>query len=374
MTTPVTVSEARDRARRLFDRDAREWAASGRDDVVLDLPLHPPTERAALGDLPAARDWVDQWQRCELSEAVVVAWRTRTWARVGSQAVPERLRVEGPAAIASFAGRDAVWTRLSARLHALRDLVGAGSVATIRSHARDIDALSDADFARLSDVVKWLGAHPVSGRRVRELPIRGIDTKWIDRRRSLLEALHRAGTGSSGLGLHEPDPLVRMRCLDPALAVGGLSDVSAPVGELSMLDMQPERVFVFENLATVLAMPHTDGAVVLHGGGHRVEPIARLPWARTVTYWGDLDSHGFAILHRLRAHGVRATSVLMDTDTLLEHRDMWGSDPDPNVSVLSGLTTDENATLRLLSSAGNVRLEQERIPWDYALAALQATS
>jgi len=34
------------------------------------------------------------------------------------------------------------------------------------------------------------------------------------------------------------------------------------------------------------------------------------------------------------------------------------------------LTDAEQATLRLLGSEGNVRLEQERIPWDYALARL----
>lgn len=372
MTSPVSVSGARDRARRLYDRDARDWAATGRADVVLDMPLHPPTERAALADLDSARLWVDDWRQCERSSTFTVSWSTRVWSRVGSQAVPDRLRIEGPGAIAMFAGRDADWTRLSGRLGVLRDLVGSASTSTLRSHARDIDSLDDADFARLTDVVTWLRLHPVSGRRVRELPIRGIHTKWIERRRSLLEALHRAGTGESGLGLHEPEPLVRVRVLDPALAVGGLTDISAPVSDLAGLGLRPERVFVFENLATVLAMPPVDGAVVLHGGGHRVEPLAHLPWARTVTYWGDLDSHGFAILHRLRAHGVTATSLLMDTDTLLTHRDMWGSDPEPNVSVLPLLTSDESATLRILSSAGNVRLEQERIPWDYAIDALTA--
>ena len=81
---------------------------------------------------------------------------------------------------------------------------------------------------------------------------------------------------------------------------------------LRRLPIQPERVFVFENLATVLAMPDVPGAIAVHGGGHRVDLVARLPWAQRVTYWGDLDSHGFAILNRLRARGVDATSALMD--------------------------------------------------------------
>lgn len=65
---------------------------------------------------------------------------------------------------------------------------------------------------------------------------------------------------------------------------------------------------------------------------------------------------------------MEATSALMDTDTLFDHRDRWGLDPDPNVGVFELLTPVERATLQSLSAEGNIRLEQERIPWSYALA------
>lgn len=118
-----------------------------------------------------------------------------------------------------------------------------------------------------------------------------------------------------------------MRALDERLAPGGLTDISAPIDNLAILSLRPERVFVFENLESVLAMPPVPGTIVLNGGGYRVDLIARLPWAQKVTYWGDLDSHDFAILHRLRAHGVQATAALMDTETLLTHRDLWVVEP-----------------------------------------------
>ena len=53
-----------------------------------------------------------------------------------------------------------------------------------------------------------------------------------------------------------------------------------------------------------------------------------------------------------------------------DHRDLWGTDPEPNVGVLELLTPGERATLQSLSAEGNIRLEQERIPWSYALARL----
>lgn len=370
MSTLVTPSDLRARAKKLFDRDGRAWAAEQQTDVVLDVPLHPPTEREALDDLDRVRQWVGAWRGVGEDVGIELEWVVRSWSRIGSQEVPVRAMLRGPDAIARAAGEADRWRLLVARLDELRALTGSAAGGVLRAQARAIADLDGTDFGRLVEVLTWLRENPASGRLVRELPIRGIHTKWIESRRGLVEALHRAGSGAVGLGLREPSPLVRIRVLDPSLAFHGLTDVSAPADDLAAILIRPERVFVFENLATLLAMPDVPRTVAVHGGGHRVDLVARLPWAHTVTYWGDLDSHGFAILNRLRARGVDATSALMDADTLFAHRDLWGIDPDPNVGVFEHLTPSERATLQSLSAEGNIRLEQERIPWSYALARL----
>ncbi|ROQ58567.1 hypothetical protein EDF36_2011 [Rathayibacter sp. PhB152] len=374
MTAPVTVADLRDRAQRIFQRESRSWAARGDQEPMLDLPLHPPTERDALTDLDAARTWVESWRRAAESGEIEVSWTVRSWSRVGSQEIPERAVVRGATSIARAAGAEPEWLRLRHRIDALRSLTGGGdaAVATLQTHARTITALTEDDFDRLVAVLLWLRDNPVSNRFVRELPIRGIDSKWIERRLGLVTALHRSTTGAIDLGLRKPSTLLRVRILDSALALSGLSDVTAPIDDLARLSFHPSRVFVFENLATVLAMPDVPGAVVLHGGGDRAGLVSHLPWAREVTYWGDLDSQGFSILHRLRALGVAATSALMDTETLLAHRDLWGTDPAPDLGALPLLTRSEDDALSLLSTAGNIRLEQERIAWSYALDRLGA--
>ena len=89
-----------------------------------------------------------------------------------------------------------------------------------------------------------------------------------------------------------------------------------------------------------------------------------------VHYWGDLDTHGFAILDRLRAWLPQTTSFLMDRDTLLAHRERWGSEPSPTAAALTRLTDAEQATYEDLVGdryADRVRLEQERIDWAWAL-------
>jgi len=97
-----------------------------------------------------------------------------------------------------------------------------------------------------------------------------------------------------------------------------------------------------------------------------------LPWfaaaGRRVHYWGDLDTHGFAILDQLRARVPTAESFLMDRETLLTHAEHWGREPAQHPGPLTRLMTDEAELYRDLLEGvhgHSVRLEQERIGFPY---------
>lgn len=379
----LTVAEARVRARKRVDQDQRAWAASGVEDALLEITLHPPTERAALDDQAAAIAWVRAWRAVSDSDASIdVLWGDRQWSRVGAQSVPERCVLRGADAIAAFAGAapDREWRVLRDRAAQLRgEFTGRAAsadalAAAIRTHGRTLQQLAETDFATLIQVVAWLAEHPASGWRIRQLPIRGIDTKWLERHRAVVEGLHSAVSGRLSLGLLDAPGLVRVRFLDPTLRPGGLCDVSAPVEELAAMDFAPSVVFVFENLETMFAMPDWPGAVVVHGSGYAARRLGGIPWIRSgrVVYWGDLDSDGFAILHALRSGCSNVTSVLMDEEILLAYRDLWVPEPKAAVGTYSTLTAIEQNALDRIRSEGNVRLEQERIAWEVALARLVA--
>ena len=90
-------------------------------------------------------------------------------------------------------------------------------------------------------------------------------------------------------------------------------------------------------------------------------------------YWGDLDTHGFAILNRARAALPNVVSVLMDEPTLLRNRDLWVEEKNPCTLELFLLTAAEQAVyqgLRQHRWGLNVRLEQERLGWSEAWQAL----
>ena len=55
----------------------------------------------------------------------------------------------------------------------------------------------------------------------------------------------------------------------------------------------------------------------------------------------------------------------------IDHRDLWVNDPTPATGSLPTLTGDEEIARDRLVREGPVRLEQERIPWGAALAALR---
>jgi hypothetical protein len=88
-----------------------------------------------------------------------------------------------------------------------------------------------------------------------------------------------------------------------------------------------------------------------------------------VHYWGDLDTHGFAILDKLRAWLPLTRSFLMDRETLLVHRHRWVREGSPTSARLSRLDRNESDLYDDLLAdrlGESVRLEQERVDWNWA--------
>jgi hypothetical protein len=161
---------------------------------------------------------------------------------------------------------------------------------------------------------------------------------------------------------------VRLRALgSPAPEVfGPFSEVTVRVDELAAVPLDVARVLVVENETTYLALPPVPGAVAILGGGYAVGALASLTWLhdRDLWYWGDIDTHGFAILDRLRQVFPHARSTLMDEETLLRHRAHWGREATPVTTELGHLTPAEAQLYEALVAgrhAPALRLEQERI-------------
>lgn len=221
----------------------------------------------------------------------------------------------------------------------------------------------------------WLQTHRGSGAYLREISAPGVDTKFAERHRPVLAALLGVPAAPAGflagLGLRTKPELMRVR-LAPGLGLAPtLTEVAVRADELAQLPLRPRAVMVCENEITYLSVPVPTDGMVLWGKGFEVDRVGRLPWLSTadVFYWGDTDTHGFAILSRLRAWLPHTAAVLMDRQTLLAHRDRWGTETTPTRAGLARLNADEAALYQDLVSdqlGDRVRLEQERIDWEWA--------
>lgn len=257
---------------------------------------------------------------------------------------------------------------------------------------RPLLALSHSDgWPQILAVLDWFVANPRSGFYLRQLDIPGVDTKFIEGHRGLLmelldivlaeDAVDRSTTGVKGFaqryGLRSEPPLLRFRILDRNALLQGLSDISLTPAEFSTLKLPIQRVFVTENRTNGLAFPDHSGAIVVFGMGYGLERFAETPWLRNVDvrYWGDIDTHGFRILDRLRATQPQVRSFLMDRATLDAHRTLCVDEPADKryTGELFRLSSEEHALfedLRHNRLGERIRLEQERIAYGWLRQAL----
>jgi hypothetical protein len=380
---PLLSPEAiRDRLTRSYRSRHREWLG-GNGTWPLVLALGAPTEADAQQHGELIRTWIAAWQSWQGDGQVVSA--ERRWRTLGRQSLPERLVLRRPEDVAAWAGESNRW-RVATQRYEL--FVGRWP-ALAPGLSRHFDFLADSvdtDIECLEVMLAWLDAHPHSGLYPRQLPVPGLHTKWLERNRSVifdmmlrLRPEDRQESDFFQLcGLRQPPPLIRLRILDAHLRgqLGGLSDITAPIADLASIPIRPTHVYIVENLQTGLAFPDAPGSVILMRMGYAVDALAQLPWVAgaVCNYWGDIDTHGFAILNRARAYLSGLRSIMMDEQTLLSHRAFWvKEDAQHSVLELPNLNEPEYALYRALKEQRwglNVRFEQERIAWSIVTDAI----
>ena len=355
----------------------------------LSLPLSPPGSRELLERFGEVREWVRELEGAASRDGYRLATRTVNHRVLGENRLP---------VAAVFSSTDEA-LRLLGRL-----LEGQGWLHLARRTVRAFPELEEwilahplelaghiSDWEGILAVLFWFRTHPRPGRYLRQLDIPGVDTKFIESRKRLLTelldrilpetAVDRSRAGVRGFegrfGLLDKPSLVRFRMLDPSRTVGGYSDLTVTAEEFSRNTLPVSRVFLAENDINGLAFPGLADSLVIFGLGYAVDRIFGAAWLQKteMVYWGDLDTHGFAILDRLRGGFPHVRSFLMDRETLHRHRSLWVTEPEPFTGELLRLTPGERRVFEELKEkireGKGVRLEQERIPYGEVLEALK---
>jgi hypothetical protein len=368
--------------------------ASGESIFPLRIPLRGPATKDFSARFDEARTWIrslDDESKAALGYGYIVERETRQLRELGSNDIPIAVVVETEVDAFRVIGKERDAERFRRLLGETRARVPCLG-DWLRSNA--LTALEYADdWAALLSVIEWFRRHPRPEIYLRQLDIAGVDTKFIEDRRSICaqlldaalppDAVAREHTASANFdaryGLRSKAPLVRFRILDSTRRIAGLSDLSIPVSEFRSLNPAIANIFIVENETNCVAFPDVRDALVVYGRGYAVELLAECEWLkeRTVRYWGDIDTHGFSMLDRVRSALPNVVSLLMDSETLLSHRSLWVLEERQHEKTLTHLTDEERDLYEALLTGRfgeRVRLEQERISFGSVTRAIASAA
>jgi len=353
----------------------------------LRIPIKGPSSGEISRDFSAARDWIATWRT---QRGMNCEWKSFVHRLFGNNEMPVAVVFPDVPPVVRLLGVQAEWETFQSVVDQTR-----ASFPELLPWLgkRTMSALAiSPDWKALLTVVGWIREHPRSGVYLRQMDAPGVHTKLIERHRGTLTELlnlvlpteficddeRGVSAFNRRYGFCDKPDRIRLRFLDERCAIEperlGM-DLTITDSAFATLKPKIDRVFITENEINFLAFPRQAASLVIFGSGYGWSSLAKADWLRhcEIHYWGDIDSHGFAILDQLRSHFPHVRSFLMNLETLSHLHELCSIEPDPHRSELWRLTDDENATLDRLRNGLNstsLRLEQERIPFAMLQKAL----
>lgn len=375
-TTPRSIAG---QVRRWWDTG--ELLVGGGDPFPRVIRIQGPKPRELGTQFVAAQAWIADLRAGSRAmrgigyDLVFQEIRNQT---IGANSVPEIASIPTRADALALIGRTRDAEIWADHRHATADICPE-LLPWVDTHP--LESLSAAAiWSRALAVVRWFLDNPNVVCYLREIDAVGVDTKFIAGNASTLSALldavlpeeriQRRHLPSDRIAaryrLLELPYLVPLRMLDSRLTIGGLQTVATPVEQLASIPAPADLVFITENATNGHAFPAVASSLVIYGLGFGLEALRQVPWLRDrpVIYWGDIDTHGFEMLSRLRAFLPQTESMLMDESTFRGHANQWVTEETQVLGDLPWLTAAENSLLRMLQTqtlGTCLRLEQERI-------------
>lgn len=339
-----------------------------------------------------------QHAKPNIAKSYVVHLKDYHFQKTGTQRLPDFIEFESLEDYLNFTGKFKEWQAFQIHLPlientmpALKDwvLLNAGWLTNPNVH-----------WTAILQVCLYFVGCPRPNLYIRQLPIQ-VHTKFIEQNAALISSLldfllpgdirnpkeHRV---DRRYYLRYDEPLIRINNLDKnqnlleikqrsaghsgqsshsSQSSFKLSDISIPISDFNHLVLPVNHVLITENKMNFLTLPDLPGAIsIWSGGGFQVSSLRDAKWLGTVNiyYWGDIDEHGFQILHQLRSYFPHTKSVMMDVVTLEAFSEHQVTGAKNKAETLSLLTPAEQKCYQLIKSSSLNRLEQEKIDQVYA--------
>ncbi|MBB5437711.1 hypothetical protein HDC92_001385 [Pedobacter sp. AK017] len=298
----------------------------------------------------------------------------KTFRRIGTHEIPDVIEFETTEDYLSFIGKKKEYNSflsncelLMCNLPQLKDWIRDNSMVLTNS---------TLDWNSIITVCRYFIATPRPNVYLRQLPI-PVHTKFIEENAALLQTLlnvlipgdirnPKQKRFVERYYLRHDEPLIRIRMLDEKLALqGGITDLTVCLSDFNRMDWGCSTVLIAENKMNFLTLPAMPRAIAIwSGGGFNVSHLKNALWLldKCIFYWGDIDEHGFQILHQIRSYYQHTKSIMMDRQTFDAFQDFCVEgerNRSENLHFLDREEAELYAYLKTLS--GRNRLEQEKI-------------
>lgn len=257
----------------------------------------------------------------------------------------------------------------------------------LRVNIKELIPISSS-LDKIISILSFFKNHPKPNLYIRELPIEGVDTKFIESNQKnlillldqilLKEYINENETNfEKRYYLKSKAILIRFRILDKTLNQNfpkEIFDLSIPIEEFQKLNFREETVFITENLINFLAFPKLKNSILILGGGYASSNLKYLKniSEKKIYYWGDMDSHGFQILSNLRFFFPQTQSIFMDKICYEMFQHLATNDNQKISSLPENLNSDEEKLFNYINSIEKAnQLEQEKIPFEYVIEVLK---
>ncbi len=373
---------------RLYEKNKKEWLLRWLESqtfsgyaVSLDIK-----KTVAEENVRAFESFNDIWDQPVVGG--YVAFVEKTWYRLGG-----KRKIAKEFIVTSLEGlwhylpgaqeKKAEWDRIIARLEPLKSKYGE---QICRVFLRDWECVTDPNpllFEQVIHTAEWLMHNGPANCFIRELPIEGVSTKWLETHRGLVATVVSAMTNviirvpefDGYFGLKKPESLITVRHFGD-LIPRVKKDIAVGLPIEALCELKPRAICMVENLQTGLSLSVPDDVLIIMGCGFDVARLGYVPSFFEVPffYMGDLDIHGLVILANLRTVFPQVKSVMMDLETFEQWKELAVPDPTKNLqSVTNHIAwTQSEADLFNRLRSEKLRLEQERIPIKVINQAVEA--
>lgn len=379
----LTEQALRKKALRFWP-DVLKGRAEGMLPFPWEIQTGVPSSAQMLEDFQAVREWAQELRTLALKHNLKIIECSVPHRRLGTQSLPQQLVFEDRGSYLSFIKKEDDFISFERAFESTRELLPEllpwlkCNLSLFERHL--------SIWHLVLKVARRYRERPFPNVYLRQLDIPEVDTKFVETHHRLLRKVLKflldgeknddpSDASLAGFcrqfGFRIDEPLVRFRWLDESITSQtlGLSDLTVPLNAFAAMKCPASRIFITENKINGLCFPAVPDAMVIFGLGFGIEMLSSVEWMkeRRIFYWGDIDTHGFAMVARLRQMFPKVVTFLMDAPTFHAGREFWVREPVPESRSfpVENLTAEERALfeeLRTNVHGVQLRFEQERIP------------